>query len=204
MTRITFSEHDLIGVEIKKNQHQVKESFFFRILDILIPEPKTKDFSLNLPTNLFIKAIALSDFINEEYDLDDCEFNIGSLIWILYKDFLGRAYKYNNLNELYNFISSMEHNHVDISDYRNKNGAMNIHSNDQFWETTITISLSIKEALKGELVLADLYETFAYHITLEMLIELQVVHFLNEYKKGHLPNAVNEIVNYYKKSNAIE
>ncbi|WP_025731510.1 hypothetical protein [Heyndrickxia ginsengihumi] len=204
MTRTTFSEHDLIGVEIKKNQHQVKESVFFRILDILIPEPKTKDFSLNLPTTLFIKAIALSDFINEEYDLDDCEFKIGSLIWILYKDFLGRAYKYNNLNELYSFISSMEHNHVGISDYRNKNGSVNIHSNDQFGETTITISLSTKEALKGELVLADLYETFSYHITLEKLIELQVVHFLNEYKKGHLPNAVNEIVNYYKKSSDIE
>lgn len=195
MTRVKFSRHDLIGVELEKGQFQEKESLFMRILDRILPEPTTCDFEIRMPTYLYLRATALVDFISEEYELD---FDLGTFIWILYRDFIGRAYKYNNQIELCNFISSMDSKEVEVTDYRGEQSIIN-RNKEPAGETKIIFSLTKKEALKGELVLDDLYEAFSFHVTLEKVIEMHLIHFIREYKKGNLPNAVADIVKYCRK-----
>lgn len=199
-SRLKFSSHDLIGLELKKVQSKGVDSFFLRILDKLVPDTKTCDFQIKMPTYLLLRATALVDFISEEYELD---FDLGVFIWILYRDFIGRAYNYNNQMELYNFIYSMSNKELEIKDYRNGGFIIN-KDKEQSGESKITFSLTKKEALKGELVLGDLYESSSFHITLEKVIELHVIHFIKEYKKGNLPNAVADIVRYYKKISSKE
>ncbi|WP_110925927.1 hypothetical protein [Bacillus massiliglaciei] len=194
--RVKFSSHDLIGKELNIEPPVENDSFFLRILDRIIPEkPKSCEceFIIRIPTYLYLRAAALVDFICEEYDLD---FDLGTFIWILYRDFLGRAYKYNNLIELCNFINAMEDNEVKVIDYQ---GAIINRSKVPEGMTKIIITLTKKEALKGELVLSDLYEAFCISITLERLIEMHFIHFIREYKKGNLPNAVADIVKYCKR-----
>lgn len=195
MTRVKFSRHDLIGIELEKGQLQNNDSFFMRFLERILPEPTTCDFEVRMPTYLYLKATALVDFISEEYEL---EFDLGTFIWILYRDFIGRAYKYNNQDDLYNFISSMDSREIEINDYQSKKFIIN-RSKEPEGETKITFTLTKKEALKGELVLVDLYEAFSFHITLEKVIEMHLIHFIKEYKKGNLPNAVADIVKYCRK-----
>ncbi|MBY0155458.1 hypothetical protein H0178_06600 [Cytobacillus firmus] len=195
MTRVKFSRHDLIGIELEKGQFQNKESLFMRILDRILPESTTCDFEVRMPTYLYLKATALVDFISEEYELD---FDLGTFIWILYRDFIGRAYKYNNQDDLYNFIFSMDSREIEINDYQSKKSIIN-KSKEPEGETKIIFTLTKKEALKGELVLVDLYEAFSLHITLEKVIEMHLIHFIREYKKGNLPNAVADIVKYCRK-----
>lgn len=194
MTNIKFSSHDLIGAELNKPQHQDKLPFYFRLLDLIIPDSKTCDFEIRIPTYLYLRIMALVEFICEEYEI---QFDLGTFIWILYRDFLGRAYKYNNQADLYNFISSMDRKEVDIVDYRQSDSK---NKKEKQKEKKIVFSLSKKEALKGELVLGDLYEAFSYHVTLEKVIEMHIIHFIKEYKKGNLPGAVTDIVNYCKKN----
>ena len=193
--RVKFSSHDLIGIELKKEQSKGRDSFFIRILDKLVPEATTCDFEIRMPTYLYLRVTALVDFISEEYELD---FDLGTFIWILYRDFIGRAYNYNNQIELYNFIYSMSNKELEINDYRNAKSIIN-KSKEPTGETKIIFTLTKKEALKGELVLGDLYESSSFQITLEKVIELHVIHFIREYKKGNLPNAVADIVRYYRK-----
>lgn len=193
--KVKFSSHDLIGGELKKGQYKGNDSFFLRILDRLLPEAKTCDFEIKMPTYLYLRVAALVDFIREEYEFD---FDLGTFIWILYRDFIGRAYNYNNQMELFDFISSMSNKKVEIKDYRNENPIINKGKNT-IGETKIIFTLTKKEALKGELVLSDLYEYFSFHISLERVIELHVIHFIREYKKGNLTNAVADIVKYYRK-----
>jgi len=194
-SRVKFSSHDLIGLELNKARSKGIDSFFLRILDKLVPEATSCEFEIKMPTYLLLRATALVDFISEEYELD---FDLGIFIWILYRDFIGRAYNYNNQSELCNFLYSISNKELEIKDYRNGESIIN---NDQesSCESTITFTLTKKEALKGELVLGDLYESYSFHITLEKVIELHVIHFIREYKKGNLPNAVADIVKYYKK-----
>lgn len=195
MTRLKFSRHDLIGMELKKDLFQ-EQPFILRLLDRIIPEPTTCEFEIRMPTYLYLKATALVDFISDEYEL---EFDLGTFIWILYRDFIGRAYKYNNQQDLYSFICSMDDStEIEIIDYQSEKSIIN-KSREPEGKTKIVFTLTKKEALKGELVLVDLYEAFSYHITLEKVIEMHVIHFIREYKKGNLPNAVTDIVKYCRK-----
>lgn len=194
MNRVKFSRHDLIGLELERGQIY-KGTFFMRLLDRIIPEPTTCDFEIRMPTFLYLKAAALVDFISEEYELN---FDLGTFIWILYRDFIGRAYKYNNQDDLYNFILSMDYRELEINDYQNKKSIIN-KSKEPEGETKIVFALTKKEALKGELVLVDLYEAFSFHVSLEKVIEMHVIHFIREYKKGNLPNAVSDIVRYCRR-----
>lgn len=92
----------------------------------------------------------------------------------------------------------MDSKEIEINDYQSKKSIIN-KSKEPEGETKIIFTLTKKEALKGELVLVDLYEAFSFHITLEKVIEMHLIHFIREYKKGNLPNAVADIVKYCRK-----
>ena len=155
---------------------------------------------LNIPRPIYFRA---EIFCEDVQELSEMMFAHNDLLDLLYHDFLVYIRKNSNPQALYNLLTQIDRNPAPVVRYieeepneystilsRNENPAVR-EGNTQ----TMVFQMKRKQALRGEVLLADLAEVYPdHHFTLEMVLEMLYIDFVEKLKRGENPQALNNIV----------
>lgn len=188
-----YSDVDLLGKKGIWVQNK-KKSFSEIIEHLLLSFSRTVSLRLHVPTNVYLRTELLCEYIEETVDI---EFGVNHFLTVLYLDFLQKSIsKYNPLkiyqtiNQSYGYEDVLEiHDNQKVYKYKKTKAHM----------TEVIITIDKKEALKGEMILAEIDELYGQAISLEKMLSNLWIHFIEEYKRGDNVKAFNAIVRMLKK-----
>jgi hypothetical protein len=188
-----YSEVDLLGKKGVWIQEK-KRGFFEIIENLLLSFSKTVSLRLQVPTNIYLRTELLCEYIEEKVGVD---FEINHFLMALYLDFLQKSISKYNPMKIYRKINQ-SHGYGDV---------LEIHANDKVYKykkrkentTELFITIDKKDALKGEMLLAEIDELYGQAISLETMLSNLWINFIEEYKRGDNVKAFNEIVRMLKK-----
>lgn len=189
-----FSKANLLREEFNSYSGGMFDKVLGRLLntnDVLL--------MLNIPKSLYFRGEIFCDDIE---DLSNVQFNQYHLMEILYNDFLMYIKRNPNPQVIYSKLLQLKESDVPIYTYTkdmSKNQLSNIidmakQTNGEHYKV-FQFRMKKKSALRGEVLLADLYEAFPEHqFTLESVMELLYCDFICQIKRGDGEKAVESIV----------
>lgn len=153
---------------------------------------------IKVPASLHFRAEILCEDIEE---LSDFEFKQHNLIAFLYYDFLTYCKTNPNLDIIYNKLLHLESKNFPIRSYTNDTTKKNLTNlikevkTKKVDEKILEIRFHKKEVLRGEVLLADLYEIYPQHLfNLEQILELIYCDFIVKIKRGEGEESLKSIV----------
>ncbi len=193
-----YSEHDLITRELEFIEWRNRSKGFLETVlhSVMNISKNNYEFCTHAPTYLVLRGEALCNFIVDEYDFP---FSLRDLMWITYKDFLSFCYRNKDNHKIYELIRSRDLSDIEVHSFSDREETVDIITRDIGTKTRLYITLSKNEALAGEVILRDLNEAYEHNWQLEDVIRIMFIDFMKEYNRGNLPNAVNNIMDFYKK-----
>lgn len=158
---------------------------------------------LNLPASLYFRAEILCEDIQ---DLSGIEFTHRHLLNILFHDFLVYVQKNPNPKELYHLLLQRNPVPAPIKPMKLIHDGQEllldvpkkvIQSPTTSKMKTLRYEVKRKLALRGEVVLADIAEIYPQHpFTLEKVLEILYIDFIDKFKKGEKKDAIVNILDY--------
>lgn len=197
-----FSAIDAITLENEYLNLKKEKTSFFSFIRYSFSSPQTKSYeiSFKVPRYLYMRATTLCEDIEEE--LDEV-FNIEDLAEILYLDFL-EFVKLNEINAVYKKVRDAQP--AEYAVYQNNEiKSKSIREGYQVTEK-ITTPLPYRMILKGEFLLHDMLEVYPKHtFTLEKILEILFIDYIEEYRMGHIEQPIENILKtHIKKKRELE
>lgn len=184
MNRPKYSKLDLIGNELMKLEDKTMKD---KLFSFIITGGKYVFVSIYIPNDIFLRAQV---FCEDVEDLSQETFNQTHLLNILYQEFLLKNKVEDSLYNLYQRLTVHDKRAPSIkSIYLND-------VDDPFADTyEITLKFNRKDILRGEMLLSDLSYYYPNHpFTIEMVIEILYIDFLEDVRKGGSHKAVKELL----------
>jgi hypothetical protein len=186
-----YSQANLLAKELSWFPNTT--DFFSRFLH-KINKSTMITFTMNVPLNFYFRTEVFCEDIEE---LGEVSFNQNDLLNMLYNDFLLYAKKYPEPHKLLRLLSS-------IDEEANKERGL-IQEGTSVFKTVykdkeqkmqeLQIRMKRKEALRGEILLADMNEVYPNHgYTLERVFEILYCDFIDKFRKGNNSEAINNIL----------
>lgn len=148
--------------------------------------------TIQVPKNMFLRAAVLCDDIQE---LSEMNFNQNDLMKLLYNDFLLYAKKHPDPRSIFGLLSSLEKAGKDKKLQQQGTVFKMVHQELQQEKIPLQVRTPRKVALRGEILLADMDEVQPGHgYTLERVLELVYIDFIDAIRKGSSADAVNKIL----------
>jgi hypothetical protein len=150
--------------------------------------------SIDVPLNLYLRAEVFCEDIQE---LSNMPFVQNDLMNLLYNDFLLFAKKNPDPRALFRLLTSLDQQAgKDAQLEKQKESVFKlIHKNKNQDMTTLHLRMRRKYALRGEVMLCDMEEVQPEHgYTLEKVMELLYIDFIDKFRKGNHADAVENIL----------
>lgn len=189
----TYSSYDLLGKEMGYKNRTTK-TIWERLEDWFSSSSKTVSLRIQIPTTIYIRTKLLCEFIENEVE---SSFRIQDFLLVLYENFIEKSIKkynplfvYQEINKIYSqdHVLTIKHNETMIQRKRRESG-----------QTIIYCTMAKKEALKGEMLLAEIDEIYGYHAQLEDMLATLWLNFIEEYKRGDNNKALEAIIKMLKR-----
>lgn len=202
-----FSSHHLLQSELK-SLPLMNHGWFDRVLYKLFKNIDV-EYTLSIPTSTYLRAEAFCDDVVE---ISELYFDQRDLLSLLYDGFLHDVRKIDDVQQTYAFLSMAydlytRKTPVKISNLNNHPDKDRFPSflmkNEEIYENYISLSIKLtrKKALRGEILLADMDELFPDHpFTLEKILQILLCDFIEEYKKGNHKNVMKKIIKNLQES----
>lgn len=149
--------------------------------------------SIEIPKNLFLRASVFCDDIQE---LSEMSFVQNDLINLLYNDFLLYAKKNPDPKKIFSLLASLEKSGKDtLLEQKSKSVFKLVHRENHQDNVKLQLRMRRKVALRGEVLLADMEEVQPEHgYTLEKVIELLYIDFIDKFRKGDNESVIKNIL----------
>lgn len=150
--------------------------------------------SIHVPLNSYLRA---EIFCEDIQDLSEMPFSQNDLMKLLYEDFLYFAKKNPDPKKMFKMLTTLERESgKDTVLEKQTDSIFKLIHKDQHQELeTLDIRMRRKYALRGEVLLADLEEDHPNHgYTIERVIELLYMDFIDKLRKGDNTEAMNTIL----------
>ena len=150
--------------------------------------------SIHVPLNSYLRA---EIFCEDIQDLSEMPFSQNDLMKLLYEDFLYFAKKNPDPKKMFKMLTTLEgESGKDAILEKQTDSIFKLIHKDQHQELeTLDIRMRRKYALRGEVLLADLEEDHPNHgFTIERVIELLYMDFIDKLRKGDNTEAMNTIL----------
>ncbi|WP_019156853.1 hypothetical protein [Robertmurraya massiliosenegalensis] len=194
----SFSRHNLIQSELQSLSLKNPNNWFERLFYKLYKNTDV-DYILSVPTSTYLRAEAFCEDVRE---LSEIYFDQSDLLSLLYDGFLHDVRQMDDVQKTYSFLMmtyDMYSQKVPVkilanSDERFHSYFMAAEENN-LASVQLEVSFTRKKALRGEILLADMDESFPEHpFTLEKILEMLLYDFIEEYKKGNHKMAMRKII----------
>ena len=189
----TYSSADLLGYEIFWNSNKKKKVTDY-ISAFISSLNKTVDLHIEIPTSIFLRTKQICKYIEENICV---RFDIVSFIMILYIEFIENAVTERSTLDICKLINDFSPDDKIIISNGHEVCECSLKENSK---TKIIISMDKKLVIRGELLLAELYELYGYKMTFEKTLEAIWTSFIYNYLKGDSKKALTAIINTVKSS----
>jgi len=202
----SYSKANLLGSSFHSNSGNT--GTFIKAVNLLSQKFDVR-FRIDIPYSVYLRGETFCDDIQE---LSGEKFTNGDLIKILYHDFVMYIIKKPDLKRVYQLLMERYDRIYNVQKPRRLeiipyNTPEKLIINDQRGTSTydledddyvtLKVYLSKKYALRGEVVLADLAEIYPDHpFTLEKVLEIIYIDFVEKFRRGELQDAVVNILNF--------
>ncbi|WP_428909451.1 hypothetical protein [Niallia sp. Krafla_26] len=148
---------------------------------------------INLPVSLYLRAEIFCEDIEE---LSEMEFTQTDLINILYNDFLLYAKKNPDPHKIYDLLLSLDQDKKQLKLVQESESVFTTLRKSEYQNMQpLQIKMRRKEALRGEVLLADIEEVVPDHgYTLEKLFELLYCDFVEKFRKENSKNVIENVL----------
>lgn len=154
-----------------------------------------ENLSLTVPTNIFIRSQLLCEYISDQVGVN---FGLNNFLMVLYLDFINESVKKYKPKEVLKTLTQR----LPVDKIKISNGTEMYECSPYKQNTTeILISMVKKDACKGKIVLAELKELYGYQISLDRMLTVIWIEFIEKYKKGDNNKALNNIIKMLQKQN---
>jgi len=150
--------------------------------------------NINIPLNLYLRV---EIFCEDIQDLSEIAFNQNDLMNLLYEDFLLFAKKNPNPKAVFKLLTSLDHVGGKECSLEPQGESIFklVHIEQRQSMQKLQIKMKRKLALRGEVLLADIEEVQPEHgYTLERVLELLYIDFIDKFRKGDNETAINNIL----------
>ncbi|MCM3715428.1 hypothetical protein M3202_15255 [Alkalihalobacillus oceani] len=190
MDRQSYSEIDLIGQELKEYTRERPSFLGFCIS--LLEKKRMGNLKIRVPKKTLKRAIA---FCKDVERIIEEPFQPAMIIDILLDEFLLELAKKNDVFNIFRNLRSRNYKPIEFVRYNALNSEL-LQGSLSYNE--ITLELKRDDILRIEWMLDDLEEQYANHgFTVETVIEILFCDFIEEYRKGGMPKAVDRIIRIY-------
>lgn len=185
-----FSAHDVIDREKKIVEKEKQNKNLLGIMkNVLLKRNPNYHFTFHVPSYLYIRANQFCRNINRRID---GTFIISDLVRVLYEDFLEYAIETNNIDAIFKKLQVRDLSPAVISTGENSDY---IFEEVRGYEQVI-VELDHESSLQGEFILRDMIEIYKDHnYTLENILEIIFVDFIDDFRKGLIKNPMDKIIN---------
>ncbi|WP_157930356.1 hypothetical protein [Mycobacteroides abscessus] len=193
-----FSQVNLLSEELDSSYQGrgIVDRVFYRLM-----KQSSVMVHLNIPKPIYFRA---EIFCEDVQELSEILFTHNDLLDLLYHDFLLYVKKNSDPQSLYNLLIQINHNpaavkhYIEVDEVNEYLPVLSKTINPADREKniqTLVFRTKRKQALRGEVLLADLAEVYPdHHFTLEMVLEMLYIDFVEKLKRGENPQALNNIV----------
>ncbi|KAA9015740.1 hypothetical protein [Niallia endozanthoxylica] len=181
MSEIKYSQYDLINKEIKELD---EGGFANRFVNFILTDRRLP-FKVKVPNDLFQRAEILCEDVVEMKE-NNKAFTQAELIEYIFKEFLEEVRK--NDGNLRSFQMKFNNRMKDLPMI---NGQPLL---PQKRKTTLHTKIGRKEVRRAEVFLKDLSFLSNHDLTVEKLLEMVYIDFLNEYQQGRRKKVLKEII----------
>ncbi|CRH65982.1 Uncharacterised protein [Chlamydia trachomatis] len=150
--------------------------------------------SIKVPLNSYLRAEV---FCEDIQDLSEMSFDQKDLLTLLYEDFLYEGKRNPDLKKIFKVLNTLEHESGKTAVLEKKTDSIFklIHKEQHEELQPLHLRVRRKYALRGEVLLADLEEDHPNHgFTIERVIELLYMDFIDKLRKGDNTEAMNTIL----------
>lgn len=190
-----YSQANLLSEELV-NSYQ-GAGFIDKVLYRLVKQSSAVVY-LTIPRPIYFRA---EIFCEDVQEMSEMVFTHNDLLDLLYHDFLVYIKKNPDPQALYNLLIQINHNpaavkhYVEVGETNEYLPSLTKNTVRENNIQTLVIKMKRKQALRGEVLLADLAEVYPdHHFTLEMVLEMLYIDFVEKLKRGENPQALNNIV----------
>ncbi|MFE3977170.1 hypothetical protein ACFX4L_24920, partial [Peribacillus sp. YIM B13482] len=130
-------------------------------------------------------------------DITETPFDQRDLLTLLYEDFLYEAKINPDLKKIFKVLTRLEHESGKTAVLEKKTDSIFklIHKEQHEELKALPISMRRKYALRGEIILADMEESYPNHgYTIERVLELLYMDFIDAFRKGDTTEAIQKII----------
>ncbi|WP_374723593.1 hypothetical protein [Calidifontibacillus erzurumensis] len=194
-----YSQHEVLQQELEV--YKSKFSFINRLFRNIPIR-----YTIHIPTTVYLRAEVFCADLEEEFE---AYLSTEQLITLLYIDFLQFTRRTNDLDTIYNKLATwmpkkkkkarrqikvyglgwMEN--IDVEEEADEENEIEMNKN----MSEIIVPIKRKDALRGEVLLADMEQLYPGHgITLEKILEICICDFIHKYTNGDLKNIMKRIV----------
>lgn len=140
-----------------------------------------------IPSETVLRTNLICNYISEE---ENCDFDIQSLIYLLYADFIKNAVEHYNPKKVFEKLTK---NYINEQKLIITNGYEKVIINSKISYYKIEIEFDKEEATNGQLILNEIEELFHKRISFNSLISQLWISFIYDYKTGNNTQAFNYI-----------
>lgn len=150
--------------------------------------------SIEVPLNSYLRAEV---FCEDIQDITETSFDQRDLLTLLYEDFLYEAKINPDLKKIFKVLTRLEHESGKTAVLEKKTDSIFklIHKEQHEELKSLPISMRRKYALRGEIILADMEESYPNHsYTIERVLELLYMDFIDTFRKGDNTEVIKKII----------
>ena len=149
--------------------------------------------NLYIPSEIVLRTKLICNYISQE---ENCDFDIQSLIYLLYADFIKNAVEHYNPKKVFEKLTK---NYINEQKLIITNGYEKVIIASKISYYKIEIEFDKEEATNGQLILNEIEELFHKRISFNSLISQLWISFISDYKTGKNAQAFNYIKKILKK-----
>lgn len=195
-----FSNLDVIGREqdlISNRKEFESRGMFHRIInDYRNPRNPKYTFSFYIPEYISLRSSAFCEDIEEELDKP---FTTSNLANVLFIDFLKYIKRSNSIYDIYTRLNVRDITPTEITPYNTEEVYGGVVFEEVRGFELISAVIEHKNALRGELFLRDMLETYPQHeFALEDVLQIIFYDFVNDYRRFLIKNPIEKITQYAK------
>lgn len=144
-----------------------------------------------VPTNIVKRSELICMYLSEESGVD---INIYDLIMILYKDFIKNSTLRYDTKKLFKDLTRT-YDYEDVIKISYGEEEVYAFSKSKYSRKKIELTISKDNAMKGQLLLDELYDLYKHNITLSKLICRIWINFIEDYKRGEKNRELKRLIN---------
>lgn len=174
---VTYSSVDLLNKEILGYSDDCC-GFLGRLKSFTESFKTTVELNIEIPTKIYLRTEQICQYIEQQVDVS---FDISNFIMVLYLDFMDKAINKYTTFEIYTLLNRCP-----------EMDKIKIVCGQDIWEghlkdynsTNLLITMKKKDVLKGELLLAEIDETYGFQTSFERVIEALWIEFIKGYQNN--------------------